>query len=97
MRSVTLGVLLSFCLSGAALGKDDEDGEEEPAKAKPALPNFYLDIENHLLDAARRFALHRIQYASVAIEADEPFLAANPDLAVQPEPLGRPALDRRCQ
>ncbi len=41
---MVLGVLLSFCLSGAALGKDDGDGGEEPAKANPALPNFYLDM-----------------------------------------------------
>ena len=37
-------MLLSFCLFGAALGKDDGDGEEDAAKAKPALPNFYLDM-----------------------------------------------------
>ena len=37
-------MLLSFCLSGAALGKDDGDGEEDTVKAKPALPNFYLDM-----------------------------------------------------
>ena len=37
-------MLLSFCLSGLALGKDDGDGEEDAAKAKPALPNFYLDM-----------------------------------------------------
>jgi len=43
-RSVALGVLLSFCLFGAALGKDDGDGEEDAAKAKPTLPNFYLDM-----------------------------------------------------
>jgi hypothetical protein len=36
-------MLLSFCLSGAALGKGDDD-EEDDAKAKPALPNFYLDM-----------------------------------------------------
>jgi hypothetical protein len=43
-RGFALGVLLSFCLSGAALGKDDGDGEEDTVKAKPALPNFYLDM-----------------------------------------------------
>jgi len=37
-------MLLSFCLSGAALGKDDDDGEEDAAKAKPVLPNLYLDM-----------------------------------------------------
>jgi len=37
-------VLLSFCLSGGALGKDDGDRDEDAAKAKPALPNFYLDM-----------------------------------------------------
>ena len=47
MRRVTLGVLLSFCISGAALGKDDGDDEEEPAKAKPSLPNFYLDMRTN--------------------------------------------------
>ncbi|WP_426528344.1 hypothetical protein [Bradyrhizobium sp. McL0615] len=44
MRSAALGVLLSFCLSGAALGKDEDDGEEDAAKAKPPLPNIYLDL-----------------------------------------------------
>jgi hypothetical protein len=43
-RGAALGVLLSLCLSGAALGKDDGDDEEDAAKAKPPLPNFYLDI-----------------------------------------------------
>ena len=37
-------MLVSFCLFGPALGKDDGDGEEDAAKAKPALPNFYLDM-----------------------------------------------------
>lgn len=37
-------MLLSFCLSGAALGKDEDDGEEDAAKAKPPLPNIYLDL-----------------------------------------------------
>jgi hypothetical protein len=44
VRSAALGVLLSFCLSGAALGKDEDDGEEDAARAKPALPNIYLDL-----------------------------------------------------
>ena len=43
-RGVALGVLLSLCLSGAALGKDDGDDEEDVARAEPALPNFYLDM-----------------------------------------------------
>ena len=43
-RGVALGVLLSLCLSGAALGKDDGDEDEDAAKAKPTLPNFYLDM-----------------------------------------------------
>jgi hypothetical protein len=37
-------MLVSFCLSGAALGKDDGDEDEDAAKAKPSLPNFYLDM-----------------------------------------------------
>jgi hypothetical protein len=41
---VALGVLVSFCVTGLALGKDDGEGEEDAAKAKPALPNFYLDM-----------------------------------------------------
>ncbi|WP_334432982.1 hypothetical protein [Bradyrhizobium sp. AZCC 1610] len=42
---VALGVLVSFCVTGLALGKDDGDDEEEDATAaKPALPNFYLDM-----------------------------------------------------
>jgi len=42
VRSVALGVLVSFCLSGLALGKDKDD--EEEATTKPALPNLYLDM-----------------------------------------------------
>jgi hypothetical protein len=41
-KSVTLGVLLSLCLSGAAFGKDDGDEDEDTVKA--TLPNFYLDM-----------------------------------------------------
>jgi hypothetical protein len=41
---VSLGVLAAFCLSGLALGKDQDDDEEDSTKAKPALPNFYLDM-----------------------------------------------------
>ncbi len=37
-------MLLSLCLSGAAFGKDDGDEDEDAAKAKSALPNFYLDM-----------------------------------------------------
>ena len=37
-------MLVSFCVTGLALGQDDGDDEEEPAKANPALPNFYLDM-----------------------------------------------------
>jgi hypothetical protein len=43
-RGAALGVLLSLCLSGVALGKDDGDEDEDAVKAKPALPNFYLDM-----------------------------------------------------
>src|SRR5438045_9289522 len=35
------GVLLSLCLSGLALAKDDDD---DTAKPKTALPNIYLDM-----------------------------------------------------
>ena len=37
-------MLLSFCVTGLALGKDDGDGEEDAAKAKSTLPNVYLDM-----------------------------------------------------
>ena len=36
-------MLVSFCLSGLALGKDQDDDEAE-APTKPALPNLYLDM-----------------------------------------------------
>ena len=41
-RIVTLGVLLTFGLCGLAPAKDED--EEDAAKAKPALPNLYLDM-----------------------------------------------------
>ncbi|OCK62033.1 hypothetical protein [Bradyrhizobium sp. LMTR 3] len=37
-------MLISLCLSGAALGKDDGDDEEDAGKKEPALPNLYLDM-----------------------------------------------------
>lgn len=37
-------MLVWFCVTGLALGKDDDDGEEEATKAKPTLPNVYLDM-----------------------------------------------------
>jgi len=39
-----LGVLLASCLSGLALARDDADDDDDAAKAKPAMPNLYLDI-----------------------------------------------------
>jgi opacity protein-like surface antigen len=44
VRGVLLGMLVSFCVTGVALGKDDGDDEEDAAKAKPVLPNLYLDM-----------------------------------------------------
>ena len=38
-------MLLTLCLCGVALAKDEEDDEEDAAaKAKPDLPNIYLDM-----------------------------------------------------
>jgi hypothetical protein len=37
-------VLVSFCLSGPTLGKDQDDDDEEATTTRPALPNFYLDM-----------------------------------------------------
>src|SRR5262245_20318677 len=38
-------MLVSFCVTGLALGKDEDDDEEDAAaKTKPALPNVYLDM-----------------------------------------------------
>jgi hypothetical protein len=39
-----LGVLVTLCLSGLALGNDTGDDDEDEAPTKPALPNFYLDM-----------------------------------------------------
>ena len=43
-RRLALGALLSLCASGLAFGKDSGEDEDEPAKAKPVLPNIYLDL-----------------------------------------------------
>jgi hypothetical protein len=43
-RQLALGVLLSLCCSGLALGKDNGEDEDEPAKPKPVMPNIYLDL-----------------------------------------------------
>ena len=37
-------MLLTLCLCGVALAKDEDDEEEDAAKTKPALPNVYLDM-----------------------------------------------------
>jgi hypothetical protein len=37
-------MLVSFCVTGVALGQDDGGDEEDATKAKPALPNVYLDM-----------------------------------------------------
>jgi hypothetical protein len=39
-----LGMLLTLCLCSVALAKDEDNDEEDAAKAKPALPNVYLDV-----------------------------------------------------
>jgi hypothetical protein len=39
-----LGVLVTLCLSGLALGNDTGDDDEDEAPTKPALPSFYLDM-----------------------------------------------------
>jgi hypothetical protein len=39
--------MASLFLSGIALGKDKEDGDDAPAKAASALPNIYLDIRTN--------------------------------------------------
>jgi hypothetical protein len=43
-RHLALGVLLSLCFCGLALGKDNGEDDDEIAKPKPTLPNFYLDM-----------------------------------------------------
>jgi hypothetical protein len=42
VRRLSLGVLVSLCLTGLALAKDGDDEDEAPTK--PALPNIYLDV-----------------------------------------------------
>ena len=37
-------MLLTLCLCSVALAKDEDNDEEDAAKAKPALPNVYLDV-----------------------------------------------------
>ena len=44
MRHLALGMLLSLCFCGLALGKDNGEDDDETAKPKPTLPNFYLDM-----------------------------------------------------
>lgn len=44
VRRLALGVLVSFCLSGPTLGKDQDDDDEDATTTRPALPNFYLDM-----------------------------------------------------
>ena len=43
-RRLALGALLSLCFCGLAFGKDNGEDDEDTAKPKPALPNFYLDM-----------------------------------------------------
>lgn len=44
VRHLALGVLLSLCFCGLAFGKDNGEDDDEIAKPKPTLPNFYLDM-----------------------------------------------------
>jgi len=46
-RRLALGVLLSLCFCSLALGKDSGEDDEETAKPKPTLPNFYLDMRTN--------------------------------------------------
>ena len=41
---MALGLLVSLCLCGFALAKDNGDDGEDTAATKPALPNLYLDM-----------------------------------------------------
>jgi hypothetical protein len=41
---LALGVLVTLCITGLALGKDNGDDHEDEAPTKPALPNLYLDM-----------------------------------------------------
>jgi hypothetical protein len=43
-RRATLGVLISLCFSGLALGKDKSSDDDDAAKPRPELPNVYLDL-----------------------------------------------------
>jgi hypothetical protein len=43
-RHLALGLLLSLRLSSVAFGKDNGDDDDDTAKPKPTLPNFYLDM-----------------------------------------------------
>ena len=45
-RCVALAGLVSLCFCGAALCKDANDGDDEPAKADSA-PNLYLDLRTY--------------------------------------------------
>jgi len=45
-RCVALAGLVSLCFCGAALSKNTDDGEDEPAK-EAATPNLYLDLRTY--------------------------------------------------
>jgi hypothetical protein len=42
-----LAGLVIFCCSGAALSKDADDSDDQPAKAASTLPNIYLDLRTN--------------------------------------------------
>ncbi|MGZ5875066.1 MAG: hypothetical protein ACXWKP_23475 [Bradyrhizobium sp.] len=44
---MALAAMASLSLSGIALGKDKEDGDDPPAKAASSLPNIYLDVRTN--------------------------------------------------
>ncbi len=46
-RRLALGALLSLCFCDLALGKDKAEDDDETAKPKPTLPNFYLDMRTN--------------------------------------------------
>ena len=71
-------MLVSFCVTGLALGKDDGDGEEDAAKAKPALPNFYLDMRTIYSTLPAGTLSIGFSAPPLLVDAGEPFRAPNP-------------------
>jgi opacity protein-like surface antigen len=79
---MVLGVLLSFCLCGAAVSRDNNDDDDDQPRAAPQFPTTYLDLRtNYNTVPANSLSLG---FSGPGILATLPVLSARPFLPSLP-------------